>query len=204
MAKHMRILPEARKEDESDWRDVPGYEGRYQCSRFGNVRSIRESNLPRARKSGKMMKIVLKPFFPHKGKHGQRSVVVSLADSNGKQHQIRVSKIVAETWMGGIPEGMCVYHKNWCVTDNAVYNLEFVTREEIGKRSGFLSGSKPVAKVDRDGNVLEYYRSATEAARHNPLSYQSIMNRCNNKLTWKEYEYSIGPDGIEYTFRWDD
>lgn len=56
---------------------------------------------------------------------------------------------------------------------------------------------KAVVKIDRDGNVLESYRSVNEAAKKNPMSKTSIENRTRRKL---KNEFA----GCDFTFRLED
>ena len=53
---------------------------------------------------------------------------------------------------------------------------------------------KTVCKIDRDGNVLEIYKSLSEAAKKNPMSKTSIENRTRRKL---KNEFAV----CDFTFR---
>lgn len=62
------------------------------------------------------------------------------------------------------------------------------------KKTNGRTRPKPVVKIDRDGKVLERYRSLSEAAKKNPMSKTAIKNRTERKLRG---EFS----GFDYTFR---
>lgn len=68
---------------------------------------------------------------PTKGPDGY--LRVTLSDGNHAKC-VTVHKFVAETWIGPTPEGHEIDHKNGDKSDNAVANLEYVTRSENIKR----------------------------------------------------------------------
>lgn len=122
----MRIVHE-------EWRPVVGFEGKYEVSNMGRVKSLvwgREH--------------ILKP-----NPHTQGYVTVC---PGGRKHQL-VHRIVAETFLGPIPEGMEVNHIDGNKRNNRADNLEYVTRRgntlhavELGlmRRKG---EDNPAAKV---------------------------------------------------------
>lgn len=65
-------------------------------------------------------------------------------------------------------------------------------KKTIGKTK-----AKPVVKIDRNGNVIERYRSFSEAAKKNPMSKTSIKNRTSGKV---KHEFA----GCDYSFRLSD
>ena len=83
-------------------------------------------------------------------------------------------------FLGPIPKGASVFHKNGIKTDNFAGNLEYLDKSEVGKRTAHKSTSKSVVKYDPDTNdFLDEYRSVREAARKNFVSYQAILNHLN-------------------------
>ena len=161
------------------WKLVEGnWRWPYRVSDQGEV----QKQLP----GGKWMTLKAYPYI------GQWRVQLRLADGGWKR--VLVSKIVADAFMGGTPPGKMRVHKNGMKHDNAVENIVFMTRAESAKiyRPG---NSRPVLKVDRDGNVVEIYRSGAEAARANYISPQSISDRCNGLI---EDPYRL--DGYNYVF----
>jgi hypothetical protein len=88
------------------WLPVVGYEGRYEVSDFGNVRSL-DRLAPHGRhpgfmqrKSGKLLKL---------GYHQGRPRV-GLPDAQGKIRMRPVHKLVAAAFLGPCPPGMFVLH----------------------------------------------------------------------------------------------
>lgn len=170
------------------WRNIPGYGGKYQVSRLGEIRRVFPSGLVRDmtpyRKSGRRGRKV-----------SQNRLFVKLTNGDGGK-EVAVLKIMAAAWLGPTPPGMTPYHKNGLVTDNRVGNIGFIDRGSLGRKTGHMAGKrKAVFKMGRTGEVVEVYRSAREAARANHMSYQAVLDRCNGKVK-KPYEL----DGHTYQF----
>jgi hypothetical protein len=49
---------------------------------------------------------------------------------NGKKRQLTIHKIVTNAFLGPVPEGKEVHHKDNDKTNNSIYNLAYVTRRE--------------------------------------------------------------------------
>lgn len=102
---------------------------------------------------------------------------VHLKTADGVVKRVMVSKVVADAFMGGTPPGMIRVHRNRLKNDNAVENIIFLTREKAAKRQR-PGNSRPVLKVDRNGEVVAVYPSTMEAARKNHISQAAIGKRC--------------------------
>jgi len=96
--------------------------------------------------------------------------------------------------MGGRREGYAIIHKDGMKLNNAIWNLEFKPRKDVGKLSCH-SRRKAVVKIDKAGNIVALYRSAREAAEKEFISHNSISTRCLNqvkhpyRLTGYNYQY---------------
>lgn len=110
------------------WKDIPDYEGEYQASNMGRIRSldryVRGINHYsgrnfRRRISGK----ILKPA--RFCKSGHVSVVLGHGNSGIPVHQL-----VMRTFVGDPPVGMEVLHINGNPKDNRLENLRYGTRTE--------------------------------------------------------------------------
>lgn len=106
---------------------------------------------------------------------------------DGKSKEEPLLQIVAAAWLGPTPAGMVPYHLNGNVTDNRADNradnIGFTDRQTLGRRTGAMADARAIVfMVDRDGKVVEIYRSAREAARANFMSYQTVLDRCHNKV----------------------
>ena len=108
-----------------EWRDIPGYEGMYQVSNLGQVRSIGRTV---TRSDGQVHrykgKILSTPLLQQTG-----YPFVKL--SNHGKNQVRtVHSLVAEAFFGPRPEGTEVCHGDGNPTNNHVDNLRYGTRSE--------------------------------------------------------------------------
>lgn len=111
---------------QEEWRDLPDYEGRYQVSDTGRVRSPeRRDTLGKLRKQ-KILKT-------RKDRFGYMKVWLHGPNKNGTRGRtVSVHRLVAEAFMG--PSDLFVDHLNGLKDDNRPENLEYVTNKENIRR----------------------------------------------------------------------
>jgi hypothetical protein len=105
------------------WKSVAGYEGFYEISNMGNIRSVDRVVMNRGSKKrlkGRMLK-------PNVNANGYKYVVLC---RDGVTADHRIHRVVAEAFIENPLEKRCVNHKNGVKTDNRVENLEWVTSYE--------------------------------------------------------------------------
>lgn len=106
----MTIRPE-------EWRPVPGWEGVYEASDAGNIRRIVDAfGTP-----------ILRPMKPIVHNGGYRYVRLRY---KGRTSVLLVHAIVMLTFVGQRPDRLDINHKDGDRTNNALSNLEYVTRSE--------------------------------------------------------------------------
>lgn len=98
-----------------NWRDIPGYEGRYKASNLGRIKSLGNDKLRKE-------KIL-------KGTHSGDYKKVALFN-DGKRRFFWVHRLVWEAFNGKIQEGMVINHKDENPANNNLENLEVVTQKE--------------------------------------------------------------------------
>lgn len=103
------------------WKDVAGYEGSYEVSSLGRVRSLKRvvalGNGLNRRIRSRILKL---------NKGGSGYYTVSLRD--GSQRTVNVHQIVAVAFLGERKDGLDINHINGIKTDNRVKNLEYISR----------------------------------------------------------------------------
>lgn len=107
------------------WKDIPGFEGYYQASTEGRIRSVaREVACYGKGGAHNVSAHILKPYAT---KRGYLMVVLSC---DGERSKALVHRLVAQTFIDN-PDGLTdVNHKNLNKADNRAKNLEWVTRCE--------------------------------------------------------------------------
>lgn len=101
-----------------EWRKVPGYEGLYEVSSDGQVRSLGRKTTRGYRKGR-----ILKPYLrPDNGR-----LQVELIDAQGVRRSVRVHSVVALAFLGPRPHGLHVCHSNGDRLDNRASNLRYDT-----------------------------------------------------------------------------
>ena len=180
---------------EEIWKDVQGFEGRYQVSNLGRVRSLDrliETEHPYVRK-GEM----LKPSM-NKGKGYLR---VSFSDGHRNYTHYEVHRLVALHFVTGYKEGLVVNHKNEIKTDNRAENLEWCTQGYNLKYSDVIGWRrKPVYQYDLDGNFIQKHKCCAVAEKLMGTYQGAMVHVMYESKTgaWKGYRWSFKPRTKEY------
>lgn len=147
------------------WKPIPGYEGYYEVSNTGLIRS---SPARIVKNNGWFGDRVTKEkaIKPVVGKDGRERVVLC---KNGTKKGDLLSRLVAITWVGGYKRGLTVNHINGNRRDNRIENLEWITRED-NIRHGFNTGLyksklKAVVLTLRSNGVSYSFPSLSSASR---------------------------------------
>lgn len=157
-----------------EWRDIPGYEGLYQASDHGRIRSV--SHLIRANKDGgiRYTEAGIKRLIP--GWHGY--MWVSLC-KDGKSKTHSVHQLVAITFIENPDNLPAVNHIDADKTNNHISNLEWVTTQENqqhASRMGLLG--KPVRCIETGISFL----NSRDAERQTGICSRNIRSVCAGKV----------------------
>lgn len=165
------------------WKDIPGFETRYQVSNMGRVKSksyIRSNGfgLYRTREQ------ILNPF---KEKCGYLKVVLN---KNGKKSRVKIHRLVAITFIPNPNNKSEIDHINTNVEDNRVDNLRWVTSSENklnpitrARMAKAKKGAnlKPVVCFSKNGILVKAFNSAIEAGETLNISPAHICHCCKGK-----------------------
>ena len=193
------------------WKDIEGYEGLYQVSNFGKVRS-----LDRYDSRGRWIKgCILEPT----NCKGYLQIVLFL---NGKKSYYYIHRIVAEAFLPNPDNKPEIDHISTDKTDNTVClnedgsvnydktNLRWVTHTENmnnpltrkkqstrfkGKIGHNTPASKIIAQLDKNGKLLKVWLCAMDAVRQEGYTQEHISSCCKGTLkTHKGYKWQYIDD----------
>ena len=170
------------------WKDIPGYEGLYQVSNYGNVKSL---NYRGTKGKHKCLKL-------NTDKYGYKIVILA---NHGKYKSYKVHRLVAAAFIENLNNYKEVNHKDNNKDNNQINNLEWCDRSYnvkysykngfhiapksmLGKKGKNHPISKPVKQYDLNGNFIKEYESANLASQATKVCYMSIKKcRCGRQKT---------------------
>ena len=162
----------ARKEE---WRDIPGYNGWYQISDWGRIRTWRANGARGARlKEPKVIKV----------NTTQRLATVCLTADDANRTRYGVMRLMAEVWLGGLPPGMRTIHKDGNIENNSRWNIQIVSNKAAHKVSAKAANAdrrQPVVIINDALEIIDAYASAKEASKKTGLDHSNVIRRCNLK-----------------------
>lgn len=163
------------------WKSIPGYDGIYEASSLGRIRSV-DGKITQSIRHGtrrwKQRIIKQKCYMNTKGRSDAR--VTLYKDKRQSTHL--VSRLVALAFLGD-SRGMTVNHIDGNHLNNKVENLEYLShRENVlhGFRNGLYSNAIPVTLIDvKTGERIQFY-SLSEAARSTGRSIGYLSKRIDD------------------------
>lgn len=154
------------------WKEVEGYEGLYQVSNLGRVKSKN------------------KTLHLNTNTYGYKHVTLS---KDNVQKTVLVHRLVASAFIGNPSGKPQINHKDGNKNNNAESNLEWVTQESNNRHAieTNLRQVKKVAAVDNSGNVIKVLNNRMEVNEFLGRSVcQDLITRCCNGKRKTAYGYS--------------
>lgn len=163
---------------EEIWKDIEGFEGRYQISSLGRVKSFLVDT-----ENG----MILKPMVCTNG-----YLRIDLRN-NGKYYKFLVHRVVAETFLPNPNNFEYVNHKDESRDNNCVDNLEWCTPKYnanygTAKQRIADAKSKPIVQYEKNGDYLKTWKSSMEVQRTLGFDRSSILRCCMGKQA-TSYKY---------------
>ena len=171
---------------EEIWKDVKGFEGRYQVSNLGRVRSLDWS-----RHKGRVLKLKISRRWGY--------YRLNLAHADGYIKSVSVHRIVAIAFIPNTDNLPEVNHKDenklnnvvcfnpdgsidtertnleWCTS---LYNLRYGTRVERMNKLVNEPRMRPVNQYDFDGELINTYPSVAEASKAIGVNTRTMSSIC--------------------------
>ena len=113
---------------EEVWRDIPGYEGKYQVSNLGRVKSLERKVRGVNHYTGKDFFRTIPERILRPGKFCKSGHVSVVLEHGGRGRPVH--QLVMLAFVGPPPAGMEVRHLNGIASDNRLENLTYGTRTE--------------------------------------------------------------------------
>ncbi|NCD07360.1 MAG: endonuclease [Spirochaetia bacterium] len=177
------------------WKDIKGYEGLYQISNLGNVKSLSRTII-NYRGSYTSKEIIMKTYFLG----GYKRIGLL---NNKIVKRILIHRLVAEAFIPNPKNKRDINHINGIKSDNRVENLEWNTRSENVKHAYNIGlnpklygknnkHSKIVLQYSLENIFIKKYYSITEAGKENNICRTDISSVCSGRLkTAGGYKWKI-------------
>jgi hypothetical protein len=167
------------------WKDIPGWETRYEISEYGDVRS---KDMVVGARGGKTAVRKGRMLSPAKKTNGY--LAVTLTDGLNRP-QISVHRLVARAFVGECPIGLHVLHGDGNKTNNHFTNLRYGTPAEnvadTNRHGRQRRGSQSAnAKLDEDAvrHIRESNRDGITLAKMYSVTNAHISS-IRSRRTWK-------------------
>lgn len=183
---------------DEEWKEIPYFEGIYEASTWGRIRTVEGKVTIRAdgrKRVWKQRILKLKKQKRHNGKEDKYDYIVTLW-KDGIPNYFLVSRLIASTFIDDyLYSEMTVNHIDGNPSNNNVTNLEWLTRSENVKQ-GF-----------DEGQFKNVMKSITLSDGENVINIESL-SKADNFLGWKKgytktrlyrgYDVLISKSGVEY------
>lgn len=189
------------------WKDIEGYEGLYQISSYGRVKSLERNNDGKNQYGNCTMCLkekILKPW-----NNGKRDSHLRIElRNNGKRETPLVHVLVAKAFIPNPHNYDIIHHIDHNPQNNVVKNLMWMSRKEHDKLHSKERGEKQEKRVYQytlDGKLVAVWKSAREAARQLGFAQSHISSCCNGgffdksrnkwhkRETYKGFKWSYTP-----------
>lgn len=184
-------------EIKEEWKDIEGYEGLYQISNYGRVKSLERE----CKNRWGQMRVVEEKIL--KGSPNSDGYLCVSLCKNGTKKSYRVNRLVAIAFIPNPNDLEEVDHIDGNKEKNIFTNLRWVSRlenmqnentvnkrkaekDKYGRKGEDHWKSKRVVQLSLNGELIKIYGSIREASRETKFHHESIRHCC--KRDNKEYK----------------
>lgn len=174
------------------WKDIEGYEGMYQVSNTGKVKSLKRVTKFKGKDYTRTEQEKLLTLAKH-----HKGYFKAQLRKNDKLKAFFIHRLVAQAFIPNPESKATVNHKDGDKSNNTVENLEWMSNQEnmahayaTGLRNNdaiHLKQLKPVAQYSKSGELITTYGSVKEAVEKTGLRQGGISSCCRGN-----YKHSGG------------
>lgn len=168
------------------WRDIIGYEGLYQISDLGRVKSL-------ARWYKSSVSLYMKENIKNQRINHGGYLYLDLS-KNGKKKSFTVHSLVAAAFIGKRPINTTIDHKNGNKLDNRVCNLEYCSIQENISRfrhlfNDYKGENHPMSRLTEEDviNIRKLYQEGNIKQKDIAKMYnitQVMVSRIHRRIAW--------------------
>lgn len=186
------------------WKSIKNYEGYYEVSDSGIVRSldrdVHDRMLGNKHLHGRIMRLTKSV-----GRHKDNEYLVVNLRKNGTTNVVAVHRLVAEAFLPNPKSLPTVNHKDGNKQNNFVENLEWVSYTDNNLHALKTGLRTPqgvrVAQIDTAGNTVGEYSSVSQASRITGVSRGMISHCIHNRATFAGgYKWKVIEKCNDYLF----
>jgi hypothetical protein len=155
------------------WKDIPGYEGKYQASTLGRIRSLKFK--------GKKRMLIRKIIITKNGR-----TKIDLINNDGTRRWTNVGRLVLEAFVG--KSNLTVHHIDKNPLNNRLDNLKYLSIKDNVR----ATECTPVKSINRETGEIKHYEALRDVKKDG-FSMRNVWLNLNGKTKssyncWWKYE----------------
>ena len=163
--------------NKEEWRDIKGYEGLYQVSNMGRVKSLERTFVDKIGRERTFRGRILKQKTESNG-----YLRIALHEDSGKVKRFYIHRLVCEAFHENPENKPCVNHIDENKSNNEASNLEWCTYKENNNHGTRTARtSKPVGQYTLDGKLIKIWQSTIEVERLLGFANSNISEAARGK-----------------------
>lgn len=173
-----------------NWKDIEGYEGLYQVSNEGRIKSLERVVMRSNGRPCTIKETIIKPQKYSNANHLAFTLI-----KNGYQKTMPIHRAVAQAFIPNLDptKYTIVHHIDHNPQNNNVENLMWMTKNEHQALHNSIDKTKFVYQY-KDCELVAVWDSVGEAAKTLDITKVGIYGCCNKRLkTYNGYKWSYEP-----------